>query len=63
MDIVLVKRIWPSMFDFPMLRETLAEYERKAEAATKKFAGEGAIERAIKGLLAEARDWLANTET
>ena len=35
MDIVLVKRIWPSMFDFPMLHETLAEYERKAEAATK----------------------------
>jgi argininosuccinate lyase len=63
MDIVLVKRIWPSMFDFPMLRETLAEYERKAEAATKKSAGEGSVDRAIKALLAEARDWLANTET
>lgn len=63
MDIVLVKRIWPSMFDFPMLRETLAEYERKAEAATRKSAGEGVVERSITELLGEARGWLDKAET
>lgn len=63
MDVVLVKRISPTMFDFPMLRETLAEYERKAEMAMKKSAGEGAIEKAIMTLLAEARNWVAKTET
>lgn len=63
MDIVLVKRIWPSMFDFPMLHETLADYERKAETATKRSNGEGTVERAIEALLAEARGWLAKAET
>jgi argininosuccinate lyase len=63
MDIVLVKRIWPSMFDFPMLRETLADYERRAEAATKSAGGKGAVERAIDALFAEAREWLARAET
>jgi argininosuccinate lyase len=63
MDIVLVKRTWPSMFDFPMLHETLAEYERKAEAATTRSKDEGAVERAIEALLAEARGWLARAET
>ncbi len=63
MDIVLVKRIWPSMFDFPMLHETLAEYERKAEAATKRSNGEGTVERAIEALLAEARGWLAKAKS
>jgi argininosuccinate lyase len=62
MDIVLVKRIWPSMFDFPMLRETLADYERKAEAATKSAGGKGAVEQAIDVLFAEAREWLAKAE-
>jgi argininosuccinate lyase len=62
MDIVLVKRIWPSMFDFPMLREVLADYQRRAEAATKSAAGEGAIERAIGALLAEARQWVAKAQ-
>ncbi len=62
MDIVLVKKIWPSMFDFPMLRETLAEYEQKAEAATQKAGGESPVERAITALLAEARGWLAKAE-
>ncbi len=59
MDIVMVKRIWPSMFDFPMLRETHAEYERKAAEATKSASGKGAVEQAIHTLLAEARAWLA----
>jgi argininosuccinate lyase len=59
MDIVLVKRIWPSMFDFPMLHKMQAEYEKKSEAATKSAGGEGTVERAIESLLAEARAWLA----
>jgi argininosuccinate lyase len=59
MDIVLVKRIWPSMFDFPMLHETLADYAQKSEAATKSSIGKGAVEQAIEKLLAEARGWLA----
>jgi argininosuccinate lyase len=62
MDIVLVKKIWPSMFDFPMLRATLAEYERKARVASQRAAGEGPVERAIGALLGEARAWLANNE-
>jgi argininosuccinate lyase len=62
MDIVLVKRIWPSMFDFPMLRETLADYEGKAATATKNSAGKSAVEQAIDALLVEARDWLGNAE-
>ncbi len=63
MDIVLVKRIWPSMFDFPMLREILADYERRAGMATKQSAGQGAVEQAIGTLLAEARGWLAKART
>jgi argininosuccinate lyase len=62
MDIVLVNRIWPSMFDFPMLRETLADYERRAKAAVENCGGEGAVERAIAALLAEARGWLAKEQ-
>jgi len=62
MDIVLVKRIWPSMFDFPMLREYLADYERRAETATKNSSGKGKVELAIDALVAEARDWLAKAE-
>jgi argininosuccinate lyase len=62
MDIVLVKRIWPSMFDFPMLRETLADYERRAQAATKSSEGQGAVERAVGALLAEARNWVATAQ-
>ena len=62
MDIVLVNRIWPSMFDFPMLHETLAEYERRAQSAAQKSAGEGKVEHAVRALLAEARAWLAKTQ-
>ncbi|HTO60332.1 MAG TPA: lyase family protein [Bradyrhizobium sp.] len=61
MDIVLVKKIWPSMFDFPMLRETLGEYEKKAADAMEKSSGESAVERAIDRLLTEARDFLAKS--
>lgn len=63
MDIVLVKRIWPSMFDFPMLRETHAEYERKAAAAARSADGKGTVEQAIEKLLVEARNWLAQAKT
>jgi argininosuccinate lyase len=62
MDIVLVKRISPSMFDFPMLRETLADYERRSEAATISSNGQGPVERAVDALLDEARNWLAKAE-
>lgn len=62
MDIVTVKRLWPSMFDFSMLREILDDYERKAEAATRKSSGESAVERAVGALLTEARGWLAKAE-
>lgn len=62
MDIVKVNRIWPSMFDFPMLRETLKEYEGKVKAAEEKSAGEGPVEQALEALLAEARGWLAKAE-
>jgi hypothetical protein len=50
------------MFDFPMLRETLADYEKKSEAATKSSSGNGAVEQAIEKLLTEARSWLAKAE-
>ena len=63
MDIVLVNKIWPSMFDFPMLRETLAEYARKAEAASRQAASESPVERAIGALLNEARTWLAKEKS
>lgn len=62
MDIVLVKRIWPSMFDFPMLHEMHAEYEGKAKAAVQKAAGPGKVEVAVQALLAEARDWLTKSQ-
>ena len=51
-------KIAPSMFDFPMLRETLTEYGRKADGAIKSSHGNGAVEQAIEKLLAEARSWL-----
>jgi argininosuccinate lyase len=63
MDIVLVKHLPPTMFDFPMLRETLADYERRAEAAAKSSEGKSAVERAIEAMLTEARDWLGSVAT
>jgi argininosuccinate lyase len=62
LDIVLVQRIWPSMFDFPMLHETLAEYERRVAAAMTSSNGKGKVEQAIEALLDEARDWLAKAQ-
>lgn len=62
MDTVLVNKISPTMFDFPMLHETLADYERKAEAATKNASGKGSVEQALDKLLAEANDWLAKAK-
>lgn len=59
LDMVLVNKIASSMFDFPMLRETLAEYERKTDTAIERSNGKGAVEEAIDKLLAEARGWLA----
>jgi argininosuccinate lyase len=59
MDIVLVKRLWPTTFDFPMLRETLAQYRGKATAAAEMFAGPSVVEQASERVLADARAWLA----
>ncbi len=58
LDIVLGKRLWPTTFDPPMLRETLADCERKTAAAEKTFGGEGGVERAIAGLRLEAAAFL-----
>jgi argininosuccinate lyase len=58
MDIVLGKRLSPTTFDLPMLRETAATYREKAAAATGKFAGPSAVERAADRVLADARAWL-----
>ena len=63
MDIVLGNRIWPTTFDYPVLRETLATYRQKAAAATMKLAGDSAPEQAVKKLLGEARVWLSRAET
>jgi argininosuccinate lyase len=61
MDTVLVNKVSPTMFDFPMLHETLADYERKAAAATKSASGKGSVERAIEALVTEANGWLAKS--
>ena len=63
MDIVLGKRLSPTTFDFPMLRETAAVYREKAAAATKKFTGPSVIERAAEQVLADARAWLKRFDT
>lgn len=62
MDIVLGKRLWPTTFDQPLLRETLASYRDKANAAAAKFRGESVPERAVNKLLDEARVWLSNNK-
>lgn len=59
MDIVLGKRLWPTTFDLPMLRETQESYRQKAQAAVKKLEGESVPERAVKRLIAEADSWLS----
>jgi hypothetical protein len=58
MDIILGKRLWPTTFDLPMLRETAANYRQKAAAATKRFAGPGVVESVAENVLADARAWL-----
>jgi argininosuccinate lyase len=60
MDIVLGKRLWPTTFDFPVLRKTATDYQQKAAAATNKFAGPSVVERAAEKLLADAQAWLKN---
>lgn len=57
MDIILGKRLWPTTFDLPMLRETAASYREEATAATEKFAGPSIVERAAGQVLADARAW------
>jgi argininosuccinate lyase len=59
LDIVLVNKMPASMFDFPMLRETFADYQKKATAATERSSGPSTIEVAIETLMGEARNWLA----
>jgi argininosuccinate lyase len=62
MDIVLGKRLWPTTFDQPMLRETLAVYRQKAQTAGKRLEGESVPERAVRQLVDEAALWLANDQ-
>jgi argininosuccinate lyase len=63
MDIVLVKKLWPTTFDFPMLRETAAHYRARAEVAGKKFAGRSVVEQASERVLTDARAWLKAAKT
>jgi argininosuccinate lyase len=63
MDIVLGKRLSPTTFDLPMLRETAAIYREKSAAAAKKFAGASVVERAAGQVLADARVWLQQADT
>ena len=63
MDIVQGKRLWPTTFDFPMLRETVAQYRDKARAATEAFARPSVVERATERVLADARAWLEAPKT
>jgi hypothetical protein len=55
-----VKRLWPTTFDFPMLRRTLAQYQDKAKAATEQFSKPSIPEQASERVIAEARAWLAS---
>lgn len=63
MDIVLGKRLWPTTFDVPMLRATVAQYRQKADAAAERFAGPGIVEQAAEQVLADARAWLQASKT
>jgi argininosuccinate lyase len=63
MDIVQGKRLWPTTFDFPMLRETVAQYRDKARAATEAFARPSVVEQATERVLADARAWLDAPKT
>lgn len=62
MDIVLGNRLWPTTFDFPLLREVSSNYRDKAKAATAKLQGESVPEQAVNRLREEARGWLSNNE-
>jgi len=57
MDIILGRRLSPTTFDLPMLRETAASYREKSTAAAEKFAGPSVVERAAERVLADARAW------
>jgi len=60
MDIVLCKRIWPTTFDLPMLRETLSAYERKASAASRTYGEPSRVQQAVEALLRDAKAWAAS---
>ena len=45
------------------LRETAAIYREKSAAATGKFAGPSAVDRAAEQVLADARAWLKQSNT
>jgi argininosuccinate lyase len=57
MDIILGQQLTPTTFNLPMLRQTAASYRDKAAAATERFVGASAFERAAEGVLADARAW------
>lgn len=60
MDIVLGRKLWPTTFDFEVLRTIHAELAATAETASRAASGPSVVERAIAALLAEARAWLAS---
>jgi hypothetical protein len=59
MDIMLGRTIWPTTIDEVGLRKTWEELDGKARAAEQAFAGDGAVHRALDGVLRDARNFRA----
>lgn len=60
MDVVLGNRLWPTTFDFPLLREVWSSYRDKAKEATARLQGMSVPEQAVNKLVQEARGWLSD---
>jgi argininosuccinate lyase len=58
MDIVTGRKLSPSTFDVPMLRENLAGLEARVTAAERALPATSPVEQAIDKLLGEARAYL-----
>jgi argininosuccinate lyase len=59
MDIMLGRTIWPTTIDEVGLRKTWEELDGKARAAEQAFADDGAVHRALDGVLRDARNFRA----
>jgi hypothetical protein len=55
MDIVLGKIIWPTTIDAPELQRIWQDMNGKAKAATKAFAGQSVVKRALDKVVLDAR--------